>query len=40
MSALPPKADIRIAANLLLITPQLYLRAGQAACGAPLERKS
>jgi len=23
-----------------LITPQLCLRAGQAACGAPLERKS
>jgi hypothetical protein len=35
-----PKADIRIAANLLFITPQLYLRAGQAARGAPLERKS
>src|SRR5262249_17585400 len=39
MSALLPKADICIAANLLFITPQLCLRAGQAVCGASPDRK-
>jgi len=33
------EADICIAANLLFITPQLCLRAGQAVCGASPDRK-